>query len=90
VSPWLSWALILAAVPVVYWAAVFVVDRLMRPGPDDPRADGSRSRHPSAEPRVDRLCQCRAYAFCHDEPRHFDAAGVRHAPDLCQPLREVA
>jgi hypothetical protein len=93
VNPWLSWALILAAVPVVYWLSVLVVGWLMRPGPDDPRAAAARARHPSRLSPVDELwglCQCRKYAFCHDEPRHFDAAGVRHAPDLCQPLREVA
>jgi hypothetical protein len=97
VSPWLSWALILAAVPVVYWLSVWVVGWLMGPGDGpcdrDPAAAGSMARHPSRLPKADDvwgLCQCRKYAFCHAEPRWFDAAGVRHAPDLCQPLREVA
>jgi hypothetical protein len=89
VNPWLSWALILAAVPVVYWISSWVVAWLMGPG-DDPRAAEAMSRHPSRLPKVERLCACRAYAFCHDEPRHFDAGGVRHEPERCQPLREVA
>jgi hypothetical protein len=80
-----SWVLILAGSAVIWWAAVRLVAWLMRPGPDE-----ALSRHPSRLPKVERLCACRAYAFCHAEPRWFDAAGVRHAPDLCQPLREVA
>jgi hypothetical protein len=93
VSPWLSWVLILAGAGCVWWAAAWLVAFLMRPGPEDPRAAAAMRRHPSRLPKADDvwgLCQCRAYAFCHEEPRHFDAAGVRHAPDLCQPLREVA
>jgi hypothetical protein len=85
-----SWVLILAGSAVIWWAAVRLVAWLMRPGPDDPRAAQAVARHPSRLPKVERLCACRAYAFCHDEPRHFDAGGVRHEPERCQPLREVA
>jgi hypothetical protein len=90
VSPALSWAAILAGAAVLWWLGATLVAWLMRPGPEDPRAAQAKARHPSQLPKAERLCQCRAYAFCHAEPRWFDAAGVRHAPDLCQPLREVA
>jgi hypothetical protein len=82
-----TWALILFGAGVLWWLGATLVAWLMRPGPADPTAV---ARHPSRLPKVERLCACRAYAFCHDEPRWFDAAGVRHEPGRCQPLREVA
>jgi hypothetical protein len=85
-GPLLSWPLILAGSAVVWWLAVRLVAWLMGPG-GDPRAAGPAALQ---DLRADRLCACRAYAFCHDEPRWFDAAGVRHEPGRCQPLRKAA
>jgi hypothetical protein len=85
-----TWALILFGAGIVWWLGAWLVGWLMDHGDEDPRAAEVMSRHPSRLPKVERLCACRAYAFCHDEPRHFDADGVRHEPGRCQPLREVA